>query len=258
MTKLSATVIVLNEEKKIGPCLQSLKKVADEIIVVDSLSTDRTREVCVSYGVTVIEQPFLGYIEQKNFALSKASHKHVLSLDADEALSDELIKSILKEKEKGFPADGYTMNRFNFYCGQWIRHGTYYPDRKLRLLDVNKGVWGGQNPHDKIMMQPNVTIQHLRGDLLHHTYQTEEEHRHQTDRFSTIAAKAMFDKGHRSYAYKLWLHPLAAFIKSYIIKLGFLDGKAGYQIARYTALHSYWKYVKLARLYREKRNGYAT
>ncbi|HRP31684.1 MAG TPA: glycosyltransferase family 2 protein [Agriterribacter sp.] len=257
MKKLSATVIVVNEEKKIGPCLQSLKRVADEIIVVDSLSTDNTKAVCLAHGVTFIEQPFLGYIEQKNFALGKTSHIHVLSLDADEALSDELIESILREKEKGFPADGYTMNRYNFYCGQWVRHGTYYPDRKLRLLDVNKGQWAGQNPHDKIIMQKGASIIHLIGDLLHHTYQSEEEHRHQQDRFSTIAAKAMYDQGIPSYSYKIWLNSIAAFIKGYVIKLGFLDGKAGFNIAWYTALHSYWKYKKLARLYREKQQPHA-
>ena len=106
----------------------------------------------------------------------------MLSLDADEALSDELAASVIKEKEKGFPADGYTMNRFNYYCGKWIRHGTYYPDRKLRLLDINKGKWGGQNPHDKIMMQEGTTIHHLEGDLLHYTYQTIEQHAKQMEK----------------------------------------------------------------------------
>lgn len=253
MTKLSATIITFNEEKKIERCLQSLRGVADEIIVVDSLSTDKTREICRSHQVVLIEQPFLGYIEQKNFALSKASHSHVLSLDADEALSNELVKSILAEKEKGFPADGYTMNRFNFYCGKWIKHGTYYPDRKLRLLDIKKGKWGGQNPHDKIIINDNTTVKHLRGDLLHYTYQSYEEHSRQMERFSTIAAKAMYDKKRPLYRYKLWVNPAWAFIKGYIIKLGFLDGKEGFMIARFTAIQSHLKYRKLRDLYNQKR-----
>lgn len=252
MTKLSATIITFNEEKKIERCLQSLLGVADEIIVVDSLSTDKTREICRSYQVMLIEQPFLGYIEQKNFALSKASHSHVLSLDADEALSNDLVKSILAEKEKGFPADGYSMNRFNFYCGKWIKHGTYYPDRKLRLLDIKKGKWGGQNPHDKIIMNDNTVVKHLRGDLLHYTYQSYEEHGRQMERFSTIAAKAMYDKKRPLYRFKLWINPAWAFIKGYIIKLGFLDGKEGFMIARFTAIQSYLKYHKLSRLYNQK------
>lgn len=251
MTKLTVTVITFNEERNIGRCLQSVKEVADEIIVVDSLSTDKTKEICLAHHVTFIEQPFLGYIQQKNFALSSSSGKHVLSLDADEALSEELIKSILEEKQKGFPCDGYTMNRFNYYCGHWIRHGTYYPDRKLRLLDIQKGQWGGQNPHDRIIVQEGSSVQHLRGDILHYTYQSFEQHMRQMERFSTIAAKALFDKAKPPSYFKLIINPAWAFIKGYLIKLGFLDGKAGFNIARLTALQSYLKYKKLIQLHHE-------
>lgn len=257
MTKLSVTVITFNEEKHIDRCLQSVRGVAEEIIVVDSLSTDRTKEICLSHGVVFIEQPFLGYIEQKNFALSKASHRHVLSLDADEALSPQLTASILKEKEKGFPAEGYTMNRFNFYCGRWIRHGTYYPDRKLRLVELGKGKWGGQNPHDKIIMQEGSVVHHLNGDLLHYTYQTVEQHWRQMERFSTIGAKALYDKGKHPSRMKLIINPAWAFIKGYIIKLGFLDGREGYRIALFTAKQSYLKYAKLFHLYHEARKSNA-
>ena len=253
MKKLSVTVITFNEEKHIDRCLHSVKGVADEIIVVDSLSTDKTKEICMSHSVVFIEQSFLGYVEQKNFALSKASFEHVLCLDADEALSDELAASVKKEKEKDFPADGYTMNRFNFYCGKWIRHGTYYPDRKLRLLDLKKGKWGGQNPHDKIILEQGATIEHLKGDLLHYTYQTIEQHAKQMDRFSTIAAKALFDKGENPSYLKMIINPAWAFIKGYLLKLGLLDGVEGFRIARYTARQSYQKYLKLIRLHRESK-----
>ena len=253
MKKLSVTVITFNEQKHIDRCLRSVRRVADEIVVVDSLSTDKTKEICLAHSVVFIEQPFLGYVEQKNFALSKASFEHVLSLDADEALSDELIASLQKEKEIGFPADGYTMNRFNFYCGKWIRHGTYYPDRKLRLLDLQKGKWGGQNPHDKIIMVEHATIKHLKGDLLHYTYQTIEQHARQMERFSTIAAKALYDKGKKPSYFQMFINPAWAFIKGYVIKLGFLDGVEGFRIARYTARQAYLKYLKLMRLYRESK-----
>jgi len=253
MKKLSVTVITFNEQKHIDRCLRSVRRVADEIVVVDSLSTDKTKEICLAHSVVFIEQPFLGYVEQKNFALSKASCEHVLSLDADEALSDELIASLQKEKEIGFPADGYTMNRFNFYCGKWIRHGTYYPDRKLRLLDLQKGKWGGQNPHDKIIMVEHATIKHLKGDLLHYTYQTIEQHARQMERFSTIAAKALYDKGKKPSYFQMFINPAWAFIKGYVIKLGFLDGVEGFRIARYTARQAYLKYLKLMRLYRESK-----
>lgn len=251
MTKLSITVITFNEEKNIGRCIESVKKVADEIIVVDSLSTDKTKEICLAHRIVFIENPFPGYIEQKNFALSKASYIHVLSLDADEALSEELSAAILKEKEKGFPADGYTVNRFNYYCGKWIKHGTYYPDRKLRLLDIQKGKWGGRNPHDTIIMQVGVVIKHLKGNLLHYTYQTVEEHAMQMERFSIIAAKALFEKGKQPSYFKMIIHPSWAFIKGYFIKLGFLDGSEGFRIARFTAKQSFLKYAKLIRLHRE-------
>lgn len=255
MAKLSATIITFNEEKKIDRCLQSLKGVVDEIVVVDSLSTDKTKEICLSHQVVFVENPFRGYIEQKNFALSKATHTHVLSLDADEYLSEDLSKSILKEKEKDFPSDGYTMNRYNFYCGKWVRHGTYYPDRKLRLLNIQKGKWGGQNPHDKIIMQEDASVKQLKGDLCHFTYQSIEEHNKQTDRFSTIAAKALFDKGKPPSYTKLLLNPAWAFLKGYIIKLGFLDGFAGYMIARFTAIQSFLKYAKLIRLHNESKQS---
>jgi glycosyltransferase involved in cell wall biosynthesis len=256
MAKLSATIITFNEEKKIGRCLQSLKGVVDEIVVVDSLSTDKTKEICNSFQVVFIENPFPGYIEQKNFALSKATHNHVLSLDADEYLSEELANSILKEKEKNFPSDGYTMNRYNFYCGKWVRHGTYYPDRKLRLLNTQKGKWGGQNPHDKIIMQEGASLQQLKGDLCHYTYQSIEEHNKQTDRFSTIAAKALFDKGKSGSYIKLLVNPAWAFLKGYIIKLGFLDGFAGYMIARFTAIQSFLKNSKMIPLHNESKQSH--
>lgn len=253
MVKLSATIITFNEEKHIGRCLESLKQVADEIVVVDSRSTDRTKEICLAYPVLFIEQPFLGYMEQKNFAQLKASHQYVLSLDADEALSEELVRSIREEKEKGFPAAGYTMNRFNYYCGRWIRHGTYYPDRKLRLIDTHKGKWGLQNPHERIVMQEDAAMAHLKGDLLHYTYQSLEEHNRQMDRFSSIAAKTLFDKGRKPSYVKMLFHPAWAFIKGYFIKGGFLDGFAGFMIARFTALQSFLKYAKLIRLHEEAR-----
>ncbi len=255
MAKLTVTIITFNEEKNIDRCLQSVKKVADEIIVVDSLSTDKTKQICLSHHVTFIERPFPGHIQQKNFALAQSSNQHALGIDADEWLSDELVKSILAEKERNFPVDGYTMNRFNFYCGQWIKHGTYYPDRKLRLLDLGQGEWGGQNPHDKIIMKEGATVQRLSGDLLHYTYQTKEQHKIQMEKFSSIAAKALFDKGKKPSYRKLIINPVWAFIHGYIIKLGFLDGRAGARIAWFTALQSYLKYKKLIQLHKQARQA---
>ena len=133
MIKLSAVIITFNEEEHLEKCLSSLQNIADEIVVVDSYSTDGTKKICKDFGVRFIEQKFLGYKEQKNFALTQAKYDYILSLDGDEALSDTLKKSILEVKNN-WNKDGYYCNRLNNYCGQWIRHSDWYPDRKLRLF----------------------------------------------------------------------------------------------------------------------------
>jgi glycosyltransferase involved in cell wall biosynthesis len=249
MTKLSVTVITLNEEKNIDRCLRSVKEIADEIIVVDSLSTDKTKDISLSHGATFIEQPFLGHIQQKNFAVSKATNMYVLSLDADELLSDELKNSILMEKQKGFPSLAYSMNRLNNYCGKWIHHGDYYPDRKIRLWRKDAGVWGGENPHDKVIVTGDTTAQQLKGDLLHYSFSTVEQHRRQMQYFSTIAANAMYYKGKKRNYAKLLLNPAWSFLRGYLIKGGLKDGAAGLRIARMNAWYTWLKYKKLIDLH---------
>jgi glycosyltransferase involved in cell wall biosynthesis len=250
MKPISVVIITLNEEHNIGRCLESVKEVADEIVVVDSLSSDRTKEICLSYGVRFIEQKFLGYIEQKNFALQKATHEFVLSLDADEALDETLKESIREEKKKDFPAAGYSMNRCTNFCGQWIRHGSWYPDRKLRLVEKKKYQFGGVNPHDRLIAQADVSIKHLRGDLLHYSYYSIEELVAQTNRFTTLQSRAMYEKGKRAKWWNLMINPGFAFFNSYIMKLGFLDGDAGLIIAQNIQYQTFLKYAKLRHLQR--------
>ena len=141
--KLSVVIITKNEDKNIGRCIESVQNIADEIVVIDSFSTDKTEEICKKHQVVFIKHAFEGHIEQKNFALTCAKYKHVLSLDADEALSEELQKSIVQAKAD-FSKDGYFLNRMTNYCGKWIKHSGWYPDRKLRLFDKTKGQWGGE------------------------------------------------------------------------------------------------------------------
>jgi glycosyltransferase involved in cell wall biosynthesis len=255
MKPFSAVIITYNEEKKIARCLESVAGIADEIVVVDSFSTDKTKQICESFNVRFIEHPFHGYIEKKNYAMSLASHDYVLSLDADEALDDELKQSILQERDKDFPYDCYQMSRMTTFCGQWIKHGTWYPDRKLRLLNHKKGKWGGVNPHDKIVMEGTFTTKNLKGDILHYTYESIEEIILQTNRFTNIQAKAMFDRGRRSNAIKIFINPLMAFISAYFIKLGFLDGYNGFIIARCASYSTLIKYSKLLHMQRQARRN---
>ncbi|HRH60684.1 MAG TPA: glycosyltransferase family 2 protein [Chitinophagaceae bacterium] len=251
MNQLSVIIITYNEEKNIERCLQSVQPIADEIIVVDSYSTDNTKRICEQYKVKFIEHAFEGYIEQKNFALQQGSCEFALSLDADEAPDAELLQAIISEKQKGFTADVYGMNRCNYFCGKWIKHGAWYPDRKIRLIKKGKGYWGGTNPHDKIIPAANTAVKKLNGDILHYTYHSLEELIAQQNKFSTIAAQAMYQQGKQPSYFKLVLSPLVAFISSYIIKAGFLDKYEGYVIARTMAYYTLFKYAKLIQLHRD-------
>jgi glycosyltransferase involved in cell wall biosynthesis len=249
MIQLSAVVITFNEEVNIERCLKSLLPVADEIVVVDSFSTDATEAICKKYNVRFIQNPFGGHIEQKNFALDQAKFPYVLSLDTDEALDETLTQSILEVKNN-WQGEAYTMNRLTNYCGTWIKHGSWYPDTKLRLALRSAVYWGGENPHDRLIS--NLAPSHLKGDLLHYSYYTVEQHYMQQEKFSTIAAKAMYSRGKKAPWYKLVLNPVASVIKDIIIRSGYLDGAAGWRVAYISAKSVYWKYYKLRQLWKGK------
>ena len=237
-------IITLNEERNIERCIKSVQGLATEVVVVDSLSTDRTQEIARSLGARVVEQPFLGHIEQKNFAIEQASHTWILSLDADEAVDDQLRSSIQVALTSG-KADGYRMNRLTNFCGQWIRHGGWYPDTKLRLFRKGEGAWTGTNPHDRYELKSGLRSEWLKGDLLHYSFYTIEEHLRQIDKFTDIAAEAKWKKGVRSNGLKILVKPVAKFIKCYLLKLGFLDGYFGWVIAKNSAYATYLRYTKL-------------
>jgi glycosyltransferase involved in cell wall biosynthesis len=242
MIKLSVVIITLNEERNIARCLESVKNVADEILVVDSLSTDKTREICDSFGVRFVEQKFLGYVEQKNFALRLATHDYVLSLDADEALDDELQQEILKLKQN-FSFEGYSFNRLTSYNGFWVRHCGWYPDTKLRLVKKSSALWIGNNPHDALTVQG--TEGKIAGDLLHYSYDSISAHILQTNKFSTIEAQSLFQKGKRATIWKIVSRPPLQFFKDYILRKGFLDGHYGFIICFINSLYVLLKYAKM-------------
>ncbi len=247
MIKLSLVIIALNEEKNIAKCLEAASSVADEIIIIDSLSTDRTAETSESFGAKVIQHPFENFVKQKNIAIDAASNDWILSLDADEILSTELCLSIKTIKEN--PAfDGYFMNRLTNYCGKWVYHCGWYPDAKLRLFNRQKARWTGHLIHEKIEMSVESQTGKLKGDLLHYSYYSISDHIKQADKFSAISAQELFEKGRKATAFKLVMGPVFKFLRDYVLKMGFLDGFYGYVICRISAHAAFLKYAHLKNL----------
>lgn len=243
MIKISAVIITQNEERNIGRCIDSILPVADEIVVIDSFSIDRTKEICLQKGVRFIDRQFVGFIEQKNFGITQASHDIILSLDADEYLSDELIKSILEVKEN-WQFDAYRMNRLSNYGGKWIKHGTWYPDKKVRLWNKRIGLWGGETPHERLVLRKGTKVLHLRGDLMHRAYVDSAETLSKVQKYSEIFANE--NVGRRSSSPLLIIvHSSFAFFKSYFLKRGFLDGFEGLMVAMAVSNHVFYKYAKL-------------
>lgn len=243
MPLISACIIAYNEEKKIAACLESLKDVADEVIVVDSCSTDATRAIALKYTSRVIEQPFLGYIEQKNFAVEQAGNDWILALDCDERLSPVLRKSILRFKDAAGEKDGYRVSRKTFYIYRWLNH-CWYPDRKVRLFNRRQARWGGTNPHDHVVVDSG-RIADLHGDLLHYSFDSVSTHLKTMDRFTEIGAREAFQRGKRASVFSPYLHGIGTFVKQYFLKAGFLDGFAGLTASTLSGVHAYVKYVKL-------------
>jgi glycosyltransferase involved in cell wall biosynthesis len=242
MNKLSAVIITLNEEDNIAKCINSLGDIADEIVVVDSFSSDRTKEIAETAGARVIQNKFEGHIEQKNFAKQQAANDWVLSIDADEVLSAELQQSILEAKQN-FIVDGYTMNRLNFYCGKPIKTCGWYPDTKLRLWNRTKGGWTGINPHDKFELYGNGA-QHLKGDILHNTYPTHEALLNQVEKFATISAKHLKGGNVFYLIAKMLFSPPFKFIRNYFLNLGFTEGRAGFTICAQQSREVFLKYYR--------------
>lgn len=241
--KLSGLIITFNEEKNIERCLKSLEDVCDEIVVVDSGSTDRTQEICETFNVRFIHNDWPGFKEQKNFAQERAQNDIVLQLDADEALSEELKKSILHLKNN-WELDGYSFNRYTNFCGKWIKHSGWYPDSKLRIYNKAKGKWTGLDPHPFVELS-SVKAGHIKGDLLHYSYHKTEELVTRSARYAKEAAFAMKANGKKSSTFKLIISPLFRFSQDYLLKGGFRDGFEGYIICKTAAYYTFLKYMYL-------------
>lgn len=238
MKKLSAIIITLNEEKNIERCIASIKKIADEIIVVDSFSTDHTKQICEKQGVKFYQAKWLGYSDTKNFAASLASNCWIISIDADEVLDEELIDSI-KMAKNNINHDVYSFNRITNYCGKYIKHGGWYPDVKVRLYNKSTDYWEG-TIHEKLITIKQPIL--LKGHCLHYSYNSIEDHYKQIEKYTDYMAKELSKK--KIYAISLFLKPAFRFIRDYFFKLGFLDGKEGFTIAKISAWGVYLKYKK--------------
>jgi len=239
--KLTAVIITFNEERNIGRCLASLKDVVDEVIVSDSFSTDRTVSICKEFGVAFHQKEWEGYSAQKNHANSLAQHDWILSIDADEALSDELKGSILQAKQEGSHFN-YSFNRFTNYCGKWIKHSGWYPDVKVRMFNKQETQWAG-TVHETLNVKQG-SVKKLKGDLLHYSYYSIDEHIAQTNKFSRLSAEELLEKGASPSIFKALFNSWLKFNKFYFIKLGILDGLAGLNIALISAYGTYLKYMK--------------
>lgn len=249
MNNVSVVIITLNEEARIARCIESVLPIADEIIVVDSLSQDKTKEICLSFKVKFFEHPFEDYISQKNYANSLAKSDFVLALDADEAIDEMLCQSILKAKTAS-DFDGYLMNRMNCYCGKWLRHGSWYPDRKLRLFNKNKGKWDGLFIHETIQMEEGSIIGYLKGHILHDTYDSIDAHVSQFNKFTSLSACKLYSQNRKIGVFGILFKPFYHFIQGFFFKLGFLDGYYGIVICLINSFATFIKYIKLKELHK--------
>jgi glycosyltransferase involved in cell wall biosynthesis len=245
--KISATIITLNEQENIREALASVVW-ADEVLVVDSGSTDQTCAIAEASGARVIKKDWPGFAEQKQFAAEEAQHDWVFSLDADERVSKELSASIaaLRKLSGDERADGYRIARRSFYQGRWIKGGGWYPDRQLRLYRKSRGRWATRHIHESVKMQPDARVEDLQGDILHYSVRdSAHHHRMIGERYAPLAALQMFEEGRRTSRLRIATAAPLGFIRSFILKGGFRDGLAGLSIARFAGHHDFLKHLLL-------------
>ena len=252
--KISACLITLNEERNLPRCLTSVAPLADEILVVDSGSTDATAEIARQFGARVVRQDWLGYVGQKNFALDRAAHPWALSLDADEEISPELAAAIARVKsgpavESPGAPNGYQVSRLVYYHGRWIRHGDWYPDRLVRLFRRDIARFTGGRVHEKLDLSGEHPL--LPGHLHHYTYADPTDRAARCALYAGLWAQSAHEQGRRAHPWSPALHSLGRFLKGYLLKGGLLDGAVGWDVAAGNAREVWLKYHRLLELNRE-------
>jgi glycosyltransferase involved in cell wall biosynthesis len=243
MPTVSAIVVCFNEEHNIRGCLESLRW-CDEIVVVDSFSTDRTLEICRQYTNRVIQHAWAGYRDQKAFAHSQATKEWVILVDSDERVSPDLQSEIREalRRDKGAYA-GYAIPRLVFYLKRWWRRGGWYPDYDVRLFLRRRATWGGKDPHEKILVDGRV--KKLEHPLYHYTYRNITDHIERINRFTSISSKELSKEGQRMRLFDALFRPAFRFFRSYILKRGFMEGFAGFYVAVTAAIYVFLRYAKL-------------
>lgn len=250
MNQLSAVIITFNEERNIERCIRSVMDIADEIIVLDSFSTDRTKEICEGLNVTFIQRAWEGYAASKNYLNGLASFHYLISLDADEEIDEEMRKQLLELKSSGFNAV-YSLNRLTNYMGKWIHHSGWYPDIKVRVFPKEGSYWDGEFVHEELIYPKELPVIQLKGHLNHYSYYSFEDHRARADKYSALTAQKFHKAGKKASILKPYLSAIGRFVGMYLIKKGFLDGRMGLKIACISAQSNIFKYKELRRLNRE-------
>lgn len=241
--KISAVIIVFNEEDRLPETLASLQGIADEIVIVDSFSTDRTPEIAKQSQAYFYQNRFEDYGQQKNFAMQKAGHEWILNLDADERVSLELKKALLELKEKPPAAaiSAFAIKRKAFYLGRWICHSGWYPDRKVRFFRKKSAVWQGRI-HERLVVTGQIAP--LSGDILHYTYRDISDHVQRLNRYSSFQAEEIVKQGKKLLLLRLFILPPVTFLRHYVWRLGFIDGFPGLVIATISSWGTALKYYK--------------
>lgn len=249
-TSLSVVIITYNESKMIAACIESAQAVADEVIVLDSFSTDDTQQIAESLGARVLKQQFAGYGQQKNDAIVYATHNWVLSIDADEILTPSLVIEINQLKNKGFEKDAYELARLNNYLGTWLKNGGWYPDAKIRLFNKTMGAWKNLSVHE--YWKPNnsnIKVGRLHNHMLHYTMSDMTQHLSKIEKYSELSAVYAHSKGKTCSWFKLVLGSKWFFFQRYVLKLGFLDGYNGYLFCKMATFEKWLKYAKIRNLH---------
>lgn len=234
MINISATIITLNEAAQIENCIMSMQQVVDEIIVVDDFSEDKTAEIAARCGAKVIEHKFEDFEKQKNFAGANAQYNWILNLDADERLSKRLQESILNFKELA-TADACKMNRLNFIGKEAVKRCGWYPDKKLRLYNKSKAAWAGGPVHEHVKLQNGSVVKVLEGDIIHYSFKNREDVKMRLQGYAKSIAQDKYNKGKKTNLLKIYARPVFQFLKMYFLKLGFLDFKNGFFVAKAVA-----------------------